>query len=167
MPNKLKQLAINLGSVNIPEMIVDILRDKGIQNEVVRIVRDRLYNEGTDSKGKSFRTDSAKAQGNAAYAGFTYQAKRRKGQKASNVTFRDRGVFHGSIDAQVAFKSLEITGDFEKDFGHIYDNFTSSYNGEKEFEEAVLGLTKEQKDYLAWELVYPKLMKRLNKLIDV
>ncbi len=165
--SKLDTLAINLRSVNIPELIADILRDRKILDEIVKIVTERLFNEGTDEDGKKFRTDSAKIQGNAAYAGFTYQEKRRKGQRAANVTFRDRGQFYESIQAKVPFKSVQITGDFEKDFGSIYDNFRSSYTGEKQFEDAVLGLTENQKEYVAWQLVYPKLMTYLRKLINV
>lgn len=160
--NKVEKLVVKLRSVNIPELITDILRDRKVLDEIVKIVKDRLYLEGTDSGGKKFRTDSAKIQGNAAYAGFTYQQKRQKGQKATNVTFRDRGQFYSSIQAKVPFKSVQITGDFEKDFGHIYDNFRSSYTGEAEFENAVLGLTDNQINYVAWQLVYPKLMKRLR-----
>jgi hypothetical protein len=167
MANRLEKLAVNLGKVNIPEIIADILRNQKILNEIVEIVQNRLYNEGTDSDGKKFRTDSANIQGNAAYAGFTYQVKRKKGQRARNVTFRDTGGFYRSMKAQVPFKSVQITGDFEVDFGHIYDNFRSSYSGEKQFEDAVLGLTDTQLEYVAWELVYPELMTRLRKITDV
>ncbi len=164
--NKLEKLVNNLRGVNIPEIITDILRERSILDEIVRIIKDRLYLEGVDSLGNKFRTDSAKRQGNAAYAGFTYQQKKQKGQRAINVTFRDTGQFHGSIKAQVPYKSVNITGDFDKDFGHIYDNFRNSYTGEKEFENAVLGLTIGQLDYVAWQLVYPRLMKYLNNLIS-
>lgn len=163
--NKLETLVTNLGSINIPEIITDILRTQKILTEIERIVKDRLFLEGTDSDGKKFRTDSAKVQGNNSYAGFTYQVKKRKGQKANNVTFRDTGGFYRSIDAKVPFRSVQISGDFEKDFGHIYDNFRTSYSGEKDFESAVLGLTDKQKQYVAWELVYHELMKYLRKLI--
>lgn len=165
--SKLETLASNLRSINIPEIITDILRDKRILDEIEKIVRERLFLEGTDFEDKKFRTDSAKVQGNAAYAGFTYQTKRRKGQRAQNVTLKDTGGFHRSIKAQVPFKSVHITGDFEVDFGHIYDNFRTSYSGEKEFEDAVLNLTDKQLEYVAWQLVYPQLMIRLRKLINV
>lgn len=164
--NKLEKLANNLSSIDIPEIITDILRDRTILSEIEKIIRDRLYLEGTDSDGVSFRTDSAKAQGNKSYAGFTYQKKKQKGQRAENVTLRDTGAFHRSIKAQVAFKDVNITGDFRTDFGSIYDNFTSSYNSETDFENKVLGLTEKQTDYVAWELVYPKLMKYLNGLVN-
>lgn len=164
--SKLEVLINNLGGVNIPEIIIDILRDRSILNEIANIVRNRLYNEGTDSEGNKFRTDSAKKQGNAAYAGFTYQVKKRKGQKSDNVTFKDTGGFHRSINAKVPFKTVEITGNFEVDFGNIYDNFRTSYAGEKQFEDAVLGVTENQLDYIRWNLVYPRLMNYLNKLID-
>lgn len=165
--DKLDMLINNLGKINVPEIIIDILRMPSILNEISNMVRNRLYLEGTDSYGNKFRTDSAKIQGNIAYAGFTYQSKKRKGQKADNVTFRDTGSFHGSIKSQVPFKTVEITGIFEKDFSHIFDNFRTSYLGEKQFEDAVLGLTEKQKEYLGWEIVYPKLMERINKLISV
>jgi hypothetical protein len=165
--SKLDTLVINLRSVNIPEMITDILRTPKILNEIVKIVKERLYNEGTDKDNKKFRTDSAIRQGNAAYSGFTYQKKRAKGQKAQNVTFRDRGKFYDSIQAKAPFKSVQITGDFEKDFGNIYDNFRKSYSGEKQFEDAVLGLTDSQIEYVAWQLVYPILMAQLRRLINV
>lgn len=164
--NKLEKLVINLGSVNIPEIITDILRDRKTLEEIERIVRDRLFLEGTDSQGNKFRTDSAIVQGNAAYAGFTYQEKRRKRQRAQNVTFRDVGDFHGSIKAQTPNKDVIITGDFEKDFGHIYDNFRSSYQGEKQFEDAVLGVTESQLEYIRWELVFPQLEKYLKGLLN-
>lgn len=165
--SKLETLANNLRNINIPEIITDILRDRNILSEIEKIVRDRLFLEGTDFKGRKFRTDSAKIQGNVAYAGFTHQEKKRKGQRSQNVTHKDRGNFHRSIKAQVPFKSVHITGDFEKDFGHIYDNFRTSYSGEKVFEDAVLNLTTNQIEFVAWNLVYPKLMTHLRKLINV
>lgn len=165
--SKLETLANNLRRINIPEIITDILRDRKILDEIEKIIRERLFLEGTDFEDKKFRTDSAKIQGNAAYAGFTYQVKRRKGQRAQNVTLYDKGRFHRSIKAQVPFKSVHITGDFEVDFGHIYDNFRTSYAGEKEFEDAVLNLTDTQLEFVAWNLVYPRLITHLRKLINV
>lgn len=165
--SKLNTLVVNLRSVDIPKMITDILRTQKVLNEIVKIIQDRLFLEGTDEDGKKFRTDSAIVQGNAAYAGFTYQEKRRKGQRAQNVTLKDKGGFYQSIKAQVPFKTVIITGDFEVDFGHIFDNFRSSYSGEKQFEDAVLGLTDKQTEYVAWQLVYPELMSQLRRLINV
>lgn len=160
-------LVNNLGNINVPEIIIDILRTPSILNQISDMVRNRLYLEGTDSNDNKFRTDSAKIQGNAAYAGFTYQEKKRKGQRSQNVTLRDTGAFHRSIRSKVPFKTVEITGDFETDFGTIYDNFRTSYSGEQQFEDAVLGLTEKQKEYLAWVIVLPKLQERINKLISV
>lgn len=165
--NEVEKLVNNLSSINIPEIITDILRQRTTLDTIEQIIRDRLYLEGTDSDNNKFRTDSAKRQGNASYAGFTYQEKKRKGQKATNVTFRDTGGFHRSIKAKVPNKTVFITGDFEKDFSNIYDNFRTSYSSENQFKDAVLGLTDKQKEYIAWEVVYPKLMERLRKIVGV
>lgn len=164
--NKIEQLANNLGNIDIPEIVSNILRNQKTLNEIARIVRDRLYLDGTDSDGNKLKTDSAKIQGNAAYSGFTYQKKRQKGQRSDNVTLRDTGGFYRSIKAQVPFRDIQITGDFDKDFGHIYDNFRTSYSGEKQFEDAILGVTEKQLEYIRWQLVYPELIKILNNKIS-
>ena len=133
-------------------MITKLLSVKSTQNKIIQAVRNRLENQGVDSDIKKLQTDRAKQQNQKFYSKRTQQIKRDKGQRIDHVTLKDSGKFHDDIKIELTENSLEITSDFEKANGNIYENFQQSYDSEKEFEQKILDLDFNEKQELIYEI---------------
>jgi hypothetical protein len=164
--SEITKLADSLSKVDIYQYILDILRLQESRDFIEDLIKGRLFLKGTDCFGKKLETDSGKLIGSF-YSGFTFQRKKKKGQRASNVTLNDTGAFYDSIEAQVPFKTVNISANFGSGDEHIQKNFQTSYSSEEDFENAILGLTEEQFQILGEKIILPKLEERLNRVLNV
>jgi hypothetical protein len=123
------------------------------------LITGRLYNEGTDYKGKELRTDTAKQQNNPYYSRFTLSIKQRKGQRTTNVTLNDTGEFYNSFVSKVNNKEIIISAE-TKD---IFDNFEKHYSSEKDFEKAILNLSEDDRKIFIREIL-PNFIKQFKIL---
>lgn len=123
------------------------------------IITQRLYNEGTDYKGKELRTDTAKQQNNPYYSRFTLGLKQRKGQRTTNVTLNDTGEFYNSFVSKANAKELIVKADFRD----IYNNFEKSYQSENSFEKAILNLSNDDRKIFIREIL-PNFIKQFKIL---
>lgn len=125
------------------------------------LITGRLYNEGTDYKGKELRTDTAKQQNNPYYSRFTLGLKQRKGQRTTNVTLNDTGEFYNSFFSKANAKELIIKADFRD----IYNNFEKSYQSENSFEKAILNISNDDRKIFIKEIL-PNLVKQYKILVS-
>jgi hypothetical protein len=123
------------------------------------LITGRLYNEGTDYKGKELRTDTAKQQNNPYYSRFTLSIKQRQGQRTTNVTLNDTGEFYNSFVSKVNNKEIIINAE-TKD---IFDNFEKHYSSEKDFEKAILNLSEDDRKIFIREIL-PNFIKQFKIL---
>jgi hypothetical protein len=141
LAKELKKLANKFSIENIIKLTAKTF-DVSIQNEYIKLVQKRLYNKGTDKKGKRLRTDIAQTRKNNKsnfYSDRTIAIKGGQGKKVSNVTLLDEGNFYSSMDVNVTSKFYEPNADFR----NIYENFMRSYSSEGDFIDAIMGLTEE------------------------
>ena len=114
------------------------------EKEVVELNTEKqLFERGENALGVSMKTY-------APYKPVTIQIKMDKGQPTDRVTLRDTQAFHKSFfiypdNKAVWFKARD------KKSQKLYDKY-----GE------IFGLTVENQNYVAWELLYPMLMTELK-----
>lgn len=158
--NDLELLQAQLKSFSVSSIIGDILKDKILGHVIITTIQDRLESEGKDSSGQSLRTDFGKASGGTGfYARKTVSIKRIKGQPSDRVTLKDTGEFYNSFRSQIKANELGLTASFR----NIYDNFQDSFNSEKDFQNAILGLTDQELDTIFNNYIYPKIEQKTLK----
>jgi hypothetical protein len=159
--SKIIDLQLIFSLQNIKLTLKEIFESGIVEDDVIALIQNRLYKQGTDSEGEFLKTD--KSKGNP-YSDFTMELKGLKEQRISNVTLKDSGEFHDSFEGDLQGDDFIMTADFIKD-EHIFTNFELSYQTESDFEQKILNLTKEQKaDYIIKELI-PEILLYLQSQI--
>lgn len=125
------------------QQLLKTVLTKRIQSWILKEIRKRLNQKGTDASENRLRTDKAKQQSNIAYSNFTMLLKREKGQPINKVTLKDTGDFYKSFKVIVDDLSFKIDADFLKKNGHIAKNFKDSF-GKQEFQNEVIDITPEK-----------------------
>lgn len=147
--NKLESLHKAVSTFDVKTIINDVLKLSEIQQALIDIIQTRLYDKGTTAEGEKLGTDFAKSsnkrlKGNKGfYSKNTESIKKGKSQPIDRVTLKDTGEFYESF--KTTFKTdLDVSADFRD----IYDNFQDSFNSEKDFEEAILDISDDEKEIL-------------------
>ena len=163
--NKLESLHNAVSTFDVKTIINEVLKLNDIQSELVRIIQTRLYEKGTTAEGEKLRTDHGKSSWHGGELGFycrnTEKIKKRKSPKQpiDRVTLKDTGEFYESF--KTTFKTdLDISADFRD----IYLNFQDSFNSEKDFEQAILDISDEEKELLfdkMWPYIEQKTLQWL------
>lgn len=158
--NKIKKAKKVLSISNFKQIVIDIFNSGLVTDDTIKIVQDRLYNKGTDANNDKLITDHATS---GFYSPTTIGIKKDTGKRFKNVTLNDTGDFYRSFDDFVSNKGFELTADFNKSDGHIYNNFTESYNSHQEFEKMILSLTTEEKSRYIKTVILPEFLLYLKQ----
>lgn len=135
------------------KMLDEVFKQSEVQDTMIDFNQDQLQ-DGTDALGQTIVTI-----GGSPYRQKTVIAKRKKGQPTNKVTLYDTGEFYKTFKVQFVNQGYEITADFEKEDGSIYDNFTSQYD--------FMGLDTESLTELVMEVVLPRLGTMIRKKIGL
>lgn len=132
-----KKICKNAQNLNTNEVFEGIMDLPRIQEKVVSLNQQQMYEQGENAKGEQI--------GQYAYntiVGTTkYEGKIAKGQRYDHITLLDTGEFYGSMKVLTGTEGFLVTGDTEKediDIGLIYPD--------------ILGLTQESKSELIVEV---------------
>jgi len=130
------------------KILKSILQKEWIQDRIIKLNREvQLFKKGETSGGKKLATDFARGQN--VYADFTIDVKSKKGQPTDRVTLKSSGGFYESFDIEIRNTFAKMVADFKKPGGEdISENFQAMFD-RKEFQEAVLGLSKDSLKLLA------------------
>jgi len=133
---------------------------------VVRKLWSDIYMSGNVGRNSTkLETDTARNQSfnSGVYSTFTQGLKKIKGQKTSNVTLEDTGTLRLSTELKAFPTFFELTADFEKKNGTVYDNFQDIFKSRKEFEDAVLTLSQSRYDELIEKYIIDGLQNTITK----
>lgn len=164
--NVLETLHANLQTFDIRKIINKVLQRSDVGEFVIKVIQDRLYNEGKTATGDKLKTDFAKSvrfsgtQG--AYARSTEKFKKLDGLPTDRVTLFQTGEFYDSFKKEFKSNSLQISAEFR----NIYDNFQDSFSSQQDFEKAIIGLTDEDLKRI-FEFIYPFLAEEINKWLAI
>jgi len=176
-----KEVANQIGKIDIDRIIQNIMNYDFVQDFVKNIVQERLEETGIDSKGSKMRTDLSnhpKFGGQyGAYAGTTEGLKKygltldnegkiipsKQGVRPyKRVTLNQEGDFYKSWFVTAKKTFVNISAQFEKADGSIYENFTFSYSSFKEFETAILNMDEKEFEIFVKKIILPEFLGILN-----
>ena len=109
--------------LDLKKEVIKILNTKKVQDFVVEMQQERLFNTGKDSKGESLGT----------YAPFTVVIKQAKGQRTDHITLRDTGEFYESFTFYATNTELVFDADAQKDEDNLFENFGLDIIGLNDF----------------------------------
>jgi hypothetical protein len=151
------------------EISQSIFEDDFVQDWVIETIQERLFLEGKISDLQRLRTDFGKSQRFRGKAGFysrtTEFIKGKTGQPINRVTLKDSGKFYNSFRLNERRSFYNLSAKFRKKDGHIFKNFSDSFNSEKDFEDAILSLTDEEKDLFLTQIFRPRFHQRIINAI--
>lgn len=87
--------------------------DSDIEELVIKLNQDQLFNLGQDSEGDSL----------GSYSPYTIKIKQAKGQPTNRITLYDTGEFYQSFKAYYEDGSIVIDANAEKDDTNLFDEF--------------------------------------------
>lgn len=128
--------------LSLEEIIKNIVEKN--EGKILFIVKNRLYNTGTDGSGKSITPS---------YTNYTIEKKSEKGQRRSFVTLRDTGLFYKGFFLELKKYVLLLSSTDEK---------TSSLINK--YGEAILEFNDFEKEYIINTIIEPELIKIINNL---
>lgn len=136
----------------IPELIQ--LSFDNVKDDILELQQHRLGVDGTYIDGEKLNTDIG-------YDNKTIYAPRTLAKKNNPkiVDLHDSGEFYESMKVIAASFDLEFSADFEKEDGHIADNFKSQTQNANVFVREVLGINGED-----WEVLKPFFVKTFSRL---
>jgi hypothetical protein len=142
----------------INQVLNDIFKNPNIAEWMIKTIQNRLYETGIVGTGEILKTDKSGAD---PYSPVTMDVKSFRGQKIGNVTLKDSGDFYKSFKVALNLFGFEISGDFQKQNGHIYDNFTKLFPSKAKFEESVMGLTNDEIDFMINTMIIPMIQTKI------
>ena len=134
-----KELANNILKVDPFTIFIEFAKQKSINDNVVNEIQKRLFQKGITGDGRELKTDSSGT--GEVYSPITIILKEKDNSPSNRVTLKDTGEFYDSLVTIVNKIYLEVDGDFQKDDGHMQENFTGMYGSDELFEESVLSLS--------------------------
>jgi hypothetical protein len=165
---KVKSLYDKLKNINIPKMVEDISRENDVQTWIKDTIRERHLEKGEDAFDEKMQTD--RSSPGEPYAFVTMDLKDTFGSGygsiIDHVTLYDTGEFWKSLRVVVIKNGFRTEADFLKKDGHMYDNFNQDYSSEKEFEDAVTGLTEKQFKDLITTYYLPKIDEKIHAILQ-
>ena len=159
------KLAKKVGKIDIYKILEDITRENDVQKWIKDTIKNRfLKGGGVTADGTILQTDSA--SGGNPYSNRTMDIKDYLGQEIRWVTLKDTGDFWESLRIIIKRDGFETKADFMKKDGHIQKNFTQQYGSQKEFENAVDGLSNDELIQLVSIYYYPRTVNKLNEILS-
>jgi hypothetical protein len=153
-----------------------VMQNSDFQNVFLNTIKIRLLSKGLDSKENKLQTDIGRQTPSLyTYAAKTIglkrlgltlknnklQASRQGVRPIDRVTLSQEGDFYQSFNIKTFFEGFEIDADFQKEDGHIADNFKNTVSSQKDFEDLILSMTnKEFNEFL--KFVKSKFIKELK-----
>lgn len=137
--NDLRQLSNNLNKI----VESAIIKNEGL---ILQRLKLRLFNTGIDGSGKKITPE---------YSENTVAIKIQNNQRTSHVTLRDTGIFYASMYLDYDERNNQIfvdSDDPKKMF--LIDKYGPD----------ILGLTKEDQDFIIFSIIEPEIIKELNKI---
>lgn len=111
-----------------------VFSNEEIKNALIDAITLRLQNKGETASGKKLKTDSAIKQGlGKVYSVFNYEKANR-----AFVDLFDDGDFYDSFKITVPANGFEVSANFNKEEGNIFDNFNESFGSSDLFYEEIL-----------------------------
>jgi len=101
----IKELIVKAKRLNPNRALKDALDNTSIQQDIIAMNQEQMYEQGEDSKGKEL----------GAYSNFTIQKKIEKGQRWDHITLRDTGAFYASMKFRNRAKAFIISADMVKE----------------------------------------------------
>ena len=157
----------------------DVMNNKSVQDYILGVIQYRLLERGLDGNDKILQTDIGRETPSLyTYAPKTIRLKR-AGKTIKNgkvvpskqgvrpvkrVTLSQEGDFYKSFEIKTFFEGFEINADFQKEDGHIFQNFNLTANTKEEFEDLIMKLSDEQFE-LFLKKIKPFFMKKLKTKI--
>lgn len=123
-------------NLDLKKEVIKILNSKKVQDFVITMQQERLYNTGKDSEGESL----------GSYSPFTVVIKQEKGQRTDHITLRDTGEFYESMTFYANETELVFDADAQKEDSNLFADFGLD----------ILGLTDFDRERLI-ELIYQEL----------
>lgn len=146
----MKTIFSQLATFFTPENALDAMivawNEQEVKDAIIGTVQKRLKEKGRDNKNLKLKTDNSNKG--------VYSPRNPKNKKQGLVDLYVTGDFYDSfrIIAKKAF--FEMSAEFEKQDGNIFDNFRKIYDNEKTFENRILLPTKAE----IYDLIEPVLL---------
>jgi len=156
------ELAENMKRLKADDILFKIFGSSEIKEVMIEMNQSQLKEDGKASTGQKLRTDTAKEQGEEYYSFFTTRLKIAFGKDFRPVALYDSGLFHDSIKVFEQKTQVVFQANFNKGGGHIWDNFTTTWSSEREFENAILGLSTEHFVILIDKYIYPMFVQEVE-----
>lgn len=143
----------NITSEAVDQVLDEVWKDKGLQDAILKSIQTRLRTKGTDKDNFKLRT-------NTATRGFTtggFYSKTTEGIKKilDKVNLLDTGKLYSSMTARAVRGGLDLSADFQKGSENVWDNFTVMYSSQKEFEDAIMNLSRDNYDTIIENWIIP------------
>lgn len=132
----IKYFKKKLSREEVTKAIANILRRKEVQEIIIEMNQEQMYELGQDSNGELI--------GGGGYSPITIWIKEKKGQRVDHITLRDTGDFYNSMTVEVSSGEFIIDADADKGGGH---NLFDMYGID------ILGLNEDNKERLRELLV--------------
>ena len=153
----IKDLRAKMVQLNdIDALIFKAFQTYDVQSEVIELNHQQLNDYGIDANSKKMETLSADTR--HVYSLWTIKTKLEKGQPYDKVTLYDTGRFQDSFKMVIHTNRYEITANFDKKDGSIWDNLDTKYE--------VLGLTDENINELAFETILPIIDEYMRAILN-
>lgn len=140
----------------------ETMKQERFKNWIIEEIHRRVVNAGIDADGQVLKTDSST---DGVYSNYTKFVKDGKGQKFSNVTLEDTGVFWNSLVVQIKGFAADLKADFMKEGQHMYNNFQDLYVSKMEFENAILRLGDFELEEFLIDIIFTDFTKRLKEIL--
>jgi hypothetical protein len=135
-------IAKEIKKIDLIESFQKFAKQRKINDSIIKAIQKRLFNKGITGDNIKLITDKS-SPGNV-YADLTIDIKDLHNDPFNRVTLKDTGEFYDKMVTVSGKGEIIIDSDFEKDEGHMQENFKALYGSTKEFEESVLSLTDEE-----------------------
>lgn len=152
-----------LKSVDVNSISQSVMSQRQVQEWLIETAQDRIYNTGIVSNGQELVTDNA-ARGEV-YSFSTIESKAASNKRFRNVTLEDSGQFYKSWIVEAEKTYYQISAEFNKSDGNIYENFSKSFSNASSFESAVLGLTDDEISFFIGNIFYPRFLQIFKNIV--
>jgi len=161
------EIATNIKKIDTNKILIEVLKEKSVQINILNLIKTRLHYKGIDSNGNTLKTDMS--VGNNKYAFSTIYEKKRflgkiaRGLRYKNVTLFNDGDFYHSFKILILTHSFKIDADFIKRDGHIQKNFEDMYASPKKMEDLIMSLNENELNKIVDEYIEPEFFKILDE----
>lgn len=147
----IRELIDSLKSLDINELLNEILRDVSVQRFILDLNReDQLFDRGIDAKGTRLSSIGGK------YSPVTLRLSKTRKKSLSDINLKDTGDFYASFKIKLNPKSFDIDADTIKESTDLMDRWGKD----------ILGLTEDSLEKLR-EKVLPLLLNKIRERLAI